>query len=159
MSDLCSPMLLLLPNEADAFWCFQHLMARVVRDALLILRLSLLNQSFRLCNFSYIIVGPPAFSGMAWFVCLPVTVVRVKQRPNFVCTEKEVGVQKQLDNLATVVKVMDPKVHQHLGMAHRSIWRDFRWRRGSWIVWNYTEALLHRWPKLKRLWSHFSASF
>ncbi|CAM6127003.1 unnamed protein product [Calypogeia fissa] len=64
MSDLCSPMVLLCPNEADAYWCFQHLMARV--------------------------------------------------RPNFVCTETEVGVQKQLDNLAAIVKVMDPKVHQHL---------------------------------------------
>ncbi|OVA19200.1 Rab-GTPase-TBC domain [Macleaya cordata] len=29
MSDLCSPMVILLENEADAFWCFERLMRRV----------------------------------------------------------------------------------------------------------------------------------
>ncbi|GAV60658.1 RabGAP-TBC domain-containing protein [Cephalotus follicularis] len=29
MSDLCSPMIMLLENEADAFWCFEHLMRRL----------------------------------------------------------------------------------------------------------------------------------
>ncbi|XP_019196832.1 PREDICTED: TBC1 domain family member 15-like [Ipomoea nil] len=29
MSDLCSPMIILLDNEGDAFWCFQHLMRRL----------------------------------------------------------------------------------------------------------------------------------
>lgn len=29
MSDLCSPMIMLLENEADAFWCFERLMRRV----------------------------------------------------------------------------------------------------------------------------------
>lgn len=29
MSDICSPMVILLENEADAFWCFEHLMRRV----------------------------------------------------------------------------------------------------------------------------------
>ncbi|XP_021755840.1 TBC1 domain family member 25-like [Chenopodium quinoa] len=29
MSDLCSPMLILLDNEADAFWCFERLMRRL----------------------------------------------------------------------------------------------------------------------------------
>lgn len=31
MSDICSPMVILLENEADAFWCFEHVMRRVVR--------------------------------------------------------------------------------------------------------------------------------
>ncbi|KAM7521730.1 hypothetical protein LguiA_011632 [Lonicera macranthoides] len=29
MSDICSPMVILLENEADAFWCFEHVMRRV----------------------------------------------------------------------------------------------------------------------------------
>ncbi|KAA8543392.1 hypothetical protein F0562_021113 [Nyssa sinensis] len=29
MNDICSPMVILLENEADAFWCFQHAMRRL----------------------------------------------------------------------------------------------------------------------------------
>ncbi|KAG6502324.1 hypothetical protein ZIOFF_042216 [Zingiber officinale] len=29
MTDLCSPITILIENEADAFWCFEHLMRRV----------------------------------------------------------------------------------------------------------------------------------
>ncbi|KAH7844929.1 hypothetical protein Vadar_033333 [Vaccinium darrowii] len=29
MSDLCSPMIILLEDEADAFWCFEHLMRKL----------------------------------------------------------------------------------------------------------------------------------
>ncbi|KHN47861.1 hypothetical protein glysoja_036605 [Glycine soja] len=29
MSDLCSPMIILLNDEADAFWCFERLMRRL----------------------------------------------------------------------------------------------------------------------------------
>ncbi|OEL28798.1 hypothetical protein BAE44_0010185 [Dichanthelium oligosanthes] len=32
MSDLCSPMIVLLNDEADAFWCFEKLMRRLVLD-------------------------------------------------------------------------------------------------------------------------------
>jgi len=35
-------------------------------------------------------------------------------RDNFSCTDKEVGVQKQLGVLATLLKVLDPKLHQHI---------------------------------------------
>lgn len=31
MSDLCSPMIILLEDEADAFWCFERLMRRLVK--------------------------------------------------------------------------------------------------------------------------------
>ncbi|KAH9651470.1 Rab-GAP TBC domain-containing protein [Citrus sinensis] len=34
MSDLCSPMIILLENEADAFWCFERLMRRLMMWAL-----------------------------------------------------------------------------------------------------------------------------
>lgn len=30
MSDLCSPMIMLFEHEADAFWCFERLMRRLV---------------------------------------------------------------------------------------------------------------------------------
>nr|XP_010930822.1 TBC1 domain family member 15 isoform X2 [Elaeis guineensis] len=64
MSDLCSPMIILLEDEADAFWCFERLMRRL--------------------------------------------------RGNFRCTEKSVGVENQLQILASITQVLDPKLHQHL---------------------------------------------
>lgn len=30
MNDICSPMIILLENEADAFWCFERTMRRLV---------------------------------------------------------------------------------------------------------------------------------
>lgn len=30
MNDLCVPILLTMDDEADAFWCFKHLMDRMV---------------------------------------------------------------------------------------------------------------------------------
>eukprot|EP01018_Ginkgo_biloba_P009886 Gb_18863 [translate_table: standard] len=64
MSDLCSPMVVLHTNEADAFWCFERLMRRM--------------------------------------------------RANFRCTDNSVGVQKQLQSLASITQVLDPKLHRHL---------------------------------------------
>ncbi|KAH7662166.1 Ypt/Rab-specific GTPase-activating protein GYP7 and related proteins protein [Dioscorea alata] len=64
MSDLCSPMIILLEDEADAFWCFERLMRRL--------------------------------------------------RGNFRCTESSVGVENQLQSLASITQVLDPKLHQHL---------------------------------------------
>lgn len=64
MSDLCSPMIILLEDEADAFWCFERLMRRL--------------------------------------------------RGNFRCTDSSVGVETQLNNLASITQVIDPKLHQHL---------------------------------------------
>ncbi|XP_020577611.1 GTPase-activating protein GYP7-like [Phalaenopsis equestris] len=64
MSDLCSPMIMLLQDEADAFWCFERLMRRL--------------------------------------------------RGNFKCTEKSVGVENQLQSLASITQLLDPKLHQHL---------------------------------------------
>lgn len=37
MSDLCSPMIILLEDEADAFWCFERLMRRLVRPCMKLL--------------------------------------------------------------------------------------------------------------------------
>ncbi|KAL0353603.1 UNVERIFIED_CONTAM: GTPase-activating protein gyp7 [Sesamum angustifolium] len=37
------------------------------------------------------------------------------KRGNFRCTERSVGVEAQLGNLASVTQVVDPKLHQHLG--------------------------------------------
>ncbi|KAK4768038.1 hypothetical protein SAY87_003179 [Trapa incisa] len=68
MSDLCSPMIMLLEDEAAAFWCFERLMKRL--------------------------------------------------GGNFKCTDRSVGVESQLSNLASVTRVIDPKLHQridHLG--------------------------------------------
>ncbi|RLM52726.1 TBC1 domain family member 15-like [Panicum miliaceum] len=64
MSDLCSPMIVLLNDEADAFWCFERLMHRL--------------------------------------------------RGNFRCTQQSVGVENQLQHLASIIQVLDPKLHDHL---------------------------------------------
>ncbi|KAG6600767.1 TBC1 domain family member 15 [Cucurbita argyrosperma subsp. argyrosperma] len=64
MSDLCSPMIMLLEDEGDSFWCFERLMRRL--------------------------------------------------RGNFRCTDSSVGVETQLNNLAAITQVIDPKLHQHL---------------------------------------------
>jgi hypothetical protein len=34
MSDLCSPISILIEDEADAFWCFERLMRRLVHSHL-----------------------------------------------------------------------------------------------------------------------------
>ncbi|KAJ9543224.1 hypothetical protein OSB04_022931 [Centaurea solstitialis] len=64
MNDICSPMVILLGEEADAFWCFEHAMRRV--------------------------------------------------RENFRSDAKSMGVQAQLGILSQVMRVIDPKLHQHL---------------------------------------------
>lgn len=64
MSDLCSPISIILENEADAFWCFERLMRRV--------------------------------------------------RGNFKSTSTSIGVRAQLTTLSTIMKSVDPKLHEHL---------------------------------------------
>ncbi|PAN08841.1 hypothetical protein PAHAL_1G440100 [Panicum hallii] len=64
MSDLCSPISIILEHEADAFWCFERLMHRV--------------------------------------------------RRNFQSTSTSIGVRAQLTTLSTIMKSVDPKLHEHL---------------------------------------------
>jgi Rab-GTPase-TBC domain len=40
MSDLCSPMIILLEDEADAFWAFERLMRRLVLSPYILLCIS-----------------------------------------------------------------------------------------------------------------------
>ncbi|KAK1356670.1 Rab-GAP TBC domain-containing protein [Heracleum sosnowskyi] len=64
MNDICSPMIILLEDDADAFWCYEHAMRRL--------------------------------------------------RENFRTNASSMGVQSQLDTLSEIMKVVDPKLHQHL---------------------------------------------
>ncbi|KAL2945284.1 TBC1 domain family member 15 [Bienertia sinuspersici] len=64
MNDICSPMVILLENEADAYWCFERAMRRL--------------------------------------------------RDNFKTTSTSIGVQSRLSTLSAIIKVVDPKLHQHL---------------------------------------------
>lgn len=64
MSDLCSPISIILEHEADAFWCFERLMRRV--------------------------------------------------RDNFKSTSTSIGVRSQLTTLSSIMKAVDPKLHEHL---------------------------------------------
>lgn len=45
----------------------------------------------------------------------------ILKRGNFRCTDSSVGVETQLSNLAAITQVIDPKLHQHLGIAHRLV--------------------------------------
>lgn len=64
MNDICSPMVILLENEADAYWCFDRAMRRL--------------------------------------------------RDNFKTSATSMGVQARLSTLSAIIKVVDPKLHQHL---------------------------------------------
>ncbi|XP_057535895.1 rab GTPase-activating protein 22-like isoform X5 [Amaranthus tricolor] len=64
MNDICSPMVILLENEADAYWCFARAMRRL--------------------------------------------------RDNFKTTSTSIGVQARLSTLSAIIKVVDPKLHEHL---------------------------------------------
>lgn len=64
MNDICSPMVILIENEADAYWCFERAMRRL--------------------------------------------------RDNFKTTSTSMGVQSRLSTLSSIIKVVDPKLHQHL---------------------------------------------
>lgn len=64
MSDLCSPISIVVENEADAFWCFERLMRRL--------------------------------------------------RGNFKCTSSSIGVRSQLTVLSSIIKAVDPKLHEHI---------------------------------------------
>lgn len=44
----------------------------------------------------------------------------ILKRGNFRCTDSSVGVETQLSNLGLVIQVIDPKLHQHLGMVQNS---------------------------------------
>ncbi|KAL8143014.1 hypothetical protein V2J09_016046 [Rumex salicifolius] len=64
MNDICSPMVILFEDEADAYWCFERAMRRL--------------------------------------------------RENFLTTATSIGVQARLSTLSSIIKVVDPKLHQHL---------------------------------------------
>ncbi|XP_054779579.1 GTPase-activating protein GYP7-like isoform X2 [Prosopis cineraria] len=64
MNDICSPMVILLEDEADSFWCFERAMRRL--------------------------------------------------RENFRTSASSMGVQSQLSTLSQIIKIVDPKLHQHL---------------------------------------------
>lgn len=59
----------------------------------------------------------PILFDCALKICLLILFFSVNlKRGNFRCTESSVGVEAQLSNLATVTQIIDPKLHQHLGM-------------------------------------------
>lgn len=52
----------------------------------------------------------------SWSVLL----FEILKRGNFRCTDSSVGVETQLSNLALITQVIDPKLHQHLGIVFNS---------------------------------------
>ncbi|KAL8209762.1 hypothetical protein R6Q57_006494 [Mikania cordata] len=96
MSDLCSPMIILLEDEADAFWCFERLMRRLVDIQILATLLFVKNIFLFVFSSNYMLF----LYGL--------------KRGNFKCVGSSVGVESQLCNLANVIQVVDPKLHKHL---------------------------------------------
>lgn len=43
------------------------------------------------------------------------------KRGNFRCTQQSIGVENQLQHLASIIQVLDPKLHVHLGMEWRLV--------------------------------------
>jgi len=103
MSDLCSPMIILLEDEADAFWCFERLMRRLV--------LTLHIFSMYLCFWYGLFTSVSLQSGCIKHVLF----FRIEKRGNFRSTGRSVGVEAQLTHLSSITQVVDPKLHQHLG--------------------------------------------
>ena len=108
MNDICSPMIILFEDEADAFWCFERAMRRLVRTPL----------TFHVLFCPYQTVDcPHGFLFLFEF-----------QRENFRATATSMGVQTQLGVLSQVIKTVDPRLHQHLGKClvlcciHSSCW-------------------------------------
>jgi len=55
------------------------------------------------------------------YLFLTIDTVHFLKRGNFRCTANSVGVETQLSNLATITQVIDPKLHQHIGIFLLSI--------------------------------------
>lgn len=90
MSDLLSPFVVLFEDNADAFWCFEMLLRRMV---LLILKILYVDYSKDLLfsNFSFIPL----------------------QRENFK-VEGPTGVMKQLEALWHILELTDREIFSHL---------------------------------------------
>lgn len=106
MSDLCSPMIILLDDEADSFWVFERLMRRLVLSLSLSVTDAKKNFGLYLC---VVVIMKSPNNGYFMF-----------KRGNFRCTERSVGVENQLQTLASITQVVDPKLHQHLGNTCQS---------------------------------------
>ncbi|BBH10167.1 Ypt/Rab-GAP domain of gyp1p superfamily protein [Prunus dulcis] len=91
MNDICSPMVILIDNEADAFWCFERAMRRLTR---MDVRTPKWRSELRVEGFRRTRGRP--------------------ERENFRCSASSIGVQSQLSTLSQVIKTIDPKLHQHL---------------------------------------------
>ena len=104
MNDISSPMIILFEDEADAFWCFERAMRRLVRI-------------FHVFFITRQLIVLTVFCFLFEF-----------QRENFRATATSMGVQTQLGVLSQVIKTVDPRLHQHLGMCvelcyiHSSCW-------------------------------------
>ncbi|WRX09707.1 Rab-GAP-TBC domain - like 2 [Theobroma cacao] len=97
MNDICSPMVILLENEADAFWCFERAMRKLLKE------LIAYSSSFWITKVLFFYNGLDV-------VCS----VLMSGRENFRCSTNSIGVQSQLSTLSQVIRTVDPKLHQHL---------------------------------------------
>jgi hypothetical protein len=95
-------MIVLLNDEADAFWCFERLMRRLVKTS-----------SPSSC--------PMLFPVTSFFWTFNHHLSKIFKRGNFRCTQQSVGVENQLQHLASIIQVLDPKLHGHLGMEQRLV--------------------------------------
>lgn len=112
MSDLLSPILYVIQNEVDAFWCFCGFMELVVRPRAGI-------------------GGGPPLGTRVW----PLTWPSLMQHGNF--EESQETMKRQLGQLLLLLRVLDPPLCDFLGrqLSRAGMgWRGHRWLRGHLVL-------------------------
>ena len=97
MSDLLAPILVVMDDEADAFWCFACIMDTCVCYHSKIL---LSHTILFYCTFKNIII---------------VTITHTYQERNF--SRDQNGMHKQLNDLRTIEMLIEPSLYHYLGFS------------------------------------------
>ncbi|CAI5467740.1 unnamed protein product [Closterium sp. Yama58-4] len=87
MSDLMSPFIVIFPNNADAFWCFERLLRPIRSD----------------------FMGTSASIGVQKEIDNLKNITRVLD-PELFAHLASIGVQKEIDNLKNITRVLDPEL-------------------------------------------------
>ena len=105
MSDLCAPIMVVMENEVDAFWCFAGFMDIIVSNFF----------SIYWPKHHQLVVLPSH-----WF--LPFFIFIFFQGHNFELDQA--GMKDQLRQLNLLLKFLDPQLHNHLGRILLSLWPE-----------------------------------
>lgn len=73
------------------------------------------------CVGWYTLASPSVFGWHDSFISFNRRLLEIFKRGNFRCTQQSVGVENQLQHLASIIQVLDPKLHDHLGTEQRLV--------------------------------------